>query len=264
MKSSIIASVAVAVVLVGSNYMPLQFFDMEATNAAENGFNDYRTDEVGGDASIEFVNCNGNQVAQFNYIAGGINDVWLREEFGDYFRINDPPVSELWVNFEWRVSSTDIFNPSRGRGSKILIINWTSGSNSRRTFQVIVSAVSDGTSHRFRMDHVVCNRSTGSWVSGSWLGDYSATSIEPGRTYYLQLHIKNSTAGASDGLATLSVDGIVDVEETNFVLNDAHGDQPNIMILSPYITDSNGAANGYTQYDNVALYDSDPGLFVSE
>ncbi len=244
----------------GTSASPLFSADMEGASPARDWMDAHT---VGADGStITFPSDGDSQVAQFNYQAGALNDVWLRHNFGSHATVNGSPVDELWINFEYLVSDLSIFNPNPGRESKILLVNWGNPDTGRRVFQVILGAVQDAGSHKFSLEWTKLNRN-GSWSGvSSWLTDFSSVAIPENEKLYLQLHIRNSTNGQADGVVQLFNNGELIMERRNVALNDSYGDHPDHFILSPYITDANGLADGYTQYDNVSLYDTDPGPFT--
>jgi hypothetical protein len=243
-----------------SSVTPIFSSGMEGASPTD-GWMDYRTAESGGGATITFPSDGDSRVARFNYRAGHYNEVWLRENFGSHGMVNDPPIDELWINFEYKVSDTSIFNPNTNRASKILLVNWSNPDNNRRTFQVGLGAIHNGSDHVLMLAWSQCDRETGRWLDGAWLGDFATEPIPENEKLYLQLHIRNSTDGEADGLVQLYNNGALIAESQNVVLNDSFGDHPDNFLLTPHISDGNGASDGYTQYDNVALYDSDPGPF---
>jgi hypothetical protein len=240
--------------------MPIFSSDMEGDSPADDWM-DVRTAESEGGATITFPSDGGSQVARFNYRAGRSNEVWLRQNFGSFGTVNDPSVDELWINFEYKVSAKSIFNPNTNRSSKILLVNWSNPKNNRRTFQVGLNAIHNGSDHVFGLEWSQTNRETGAWLDGAWLGDFATTPIPENKKLYLQLHIRNSTNGQANGLVQLFNNGKLIAERRNAALNDSFGDHPDHFLLTPQMSDSNGMSNGYTQYDNVALYDTDPGRF---
>jgi hypothetical protein len=244
----------------GASAQPLFSSDMEGSDPA-GSWSDARTEENGGEATITFVSDGESQVAQFNYSAGDRNNVWLRENIGSHATVNEPPIDELWINFEYNVNNTSIYNQNQNRSNKILLVNWSNPDNSRRTFQVQVGAYNNGSAHVFGLEKAIFNRSTGAWEQGQWLGEFASTPIPTDEKLYLQLHIRNSTNGQANGLVELYNDGELIAVQRNAVLNDLNGDHPDHIILTPYISDSNGLADGYTQYDNVKLFVTNPGLF---
>jgi hypothetical protein len=239
---------------------PIFSTEMEGPSPAD-AWMDARTTESGGGATITFPSDGGSQVARFNYRAGHSNEVWLRQNFGSYGTVNDPPVDELWLNFEYEVNDTAVFNPNPHRSSKILLLNWSNPDNNRRTFQVGLVAVHNGSDHVLRLEWSQCDRDTGRWLQGAWLGDMATAPIPENEKLYLQLHVRNASAGQADGLVQLFNRGELIAEAQDVALNDSFDDHPDHFLLTPQISDANGAADGYTQYDNLALYDTDPGLF---
>ncbi|MCU7916271.1 MAG: hypothetical protein KZQ65_10365, partial [Candidatus Thiodiazotropha sp. (ex Gloverina cf. vestifex)] len=115
----------------GSYVTPFFSADMEGSD-----WMDVRSSQTGGGASITFPFVDNNRVAQFNYRAGSSNEVWQRHNFGAYPGIDEEPVNELWLNVEYLISDTSIYNPNPGQASKILYINWTSPTDNTRTSQV--------------------------------------------------------------------------------------------------------------------------------
>jgi hypothetical protein len=226
---------------------------------------DVRSTQAGGGANITFPTVGDNRVAQFNYRAGSSNEVWLRHNFGAYPRIDDEPVEELWLNFEYLISDTSIYNPNPGQASKIMYINWSSPTDNTRTSQVVLGAIDNGNGHRFRLSKEVFN-ADGSWApGGEWLVDYAADPIPVNEKLYLQLHIRNSTDGAANGLVELYNNGELVFERRDVVLNANPGHSPNHLVLTPQIshTPPGSAADGYSQYDNVSLFDTNPGPFTA-
>jgi hypothetical protein len=246
--------------LMGASAQPLFSSDMEGSDPASS-WSDVRIEERGGEATITFVSDGESQVAQFNYSAGDRNNVWLRKNFGSHPTVNEPPIEELWINFVYKVNNTDIYNPNENRSNKILLVNWSNPDNSRRSFQVQVGAYNNGSAHVFGLEKSIFDRNTGAWQQGGWLGEHATTPIPSEEKLYLQLHIRNSTNGEANGLVELYNDGELIAEQRDAVLNDSYGDYPDHMILTPYISDSNGLVDGYSHYDNVELFVSDPGAF---
>jgi hypothetical protein len=244
--------------------LPLFGSDMEGSGLADS-WSDIRLTERGGGATIVLVDDGESQVAQFNYIAGYRNSVWLRKNFGSYHSVNETPVDELWINLEYSVSDTAIYNPNHNRSNKILLVNWSNAdpSNSNRTFQVQLGAYHNGSAHVLGLEKAIFNRDTGAWEQGGWLGDFATTPIPTDEKLYLQLHIRNSTDGQANGMVELFNNGELIIQQRDVVLNDIYNDHPDHFILTPYIRDSNGLADGFTQYDNVYLYVEDPGPFTS-
>jgi hypothetical protein len=212
--------------------MPIFSSDMEG-GSPTGDWMDARTAESNGGATITFPSDGGSQVARFNYRAGCSNAVWLRQNFGSSGTVNNPPVDELWINPD----------------------------NNRRTFQVGLQAIQNGSDHVFGLEWAQTDRKTGAWLNGAWLGDFATTSIPENRKLYLQLHIRNSTNDQANGLVQLFNSGKLIAGRRNVAINDSFGDHPDHFLLTSQISDSNGVSNGYTQYDNVALYDIDPGPF---
>jgi hypothetical protein len=216
-------------------------------------------------ASITFPSLGNNRVARFNYRAGDANEVWLRHNFGSYPGLGTQSVDELWLNVQYLVNDTAIYNPNPGQASKILYFNWSDTKDETRTFQVVLSAVDNGDGHRFRLSKEVFNEA-GHWIpGGQWLGNYAPTPIPENQKISLQLHIRNSTRGEANGLVQLYHNGKLIIEQQNIALNDRRGHSPNALVLTPQISHSIGSgADGYTLYDNVALYNTDPGLFTAD
>jgi hypothetical protein len=254
--------------LIGSSsYVePIFSANMEGASPADDWM-DARILQAGGGASITFPTVDNSQVAQFNYRAGSANEVWLRHNFGAYPNIDEEPLEELWLNLEYRISDPSIYNPDPGRGSKVLYINWSSPDDNTRTAQVVLSAVGsdDGNGHRFRLSREVFN-ADGAWVpGGEWLGDISPERIVENEVHYLQLHIRNSSNGEANGLVELYESGQLLIERRDVLFNDNLDHTPNQLVLTPQIssTPPGSAADGYSQYDNVLLYDKDPGRFLA-
>ncbi len=243
---------------------PVFSTDMEGSFPV-NDWVDRRVSQSGGGATITFPQTQNSRVAQFNLRAGSSNEVWLRHNFGAYPGINDEPVSELWLNFEYMINTTSIYNPNVDQASKILYFNWSRPGNKTRTSQVVLSAMNNGNGHRFRLSKEIFNAS-GQWIpGGEYLGEYSPETIPVNQKLYLQLHIRNSTNGAANGLVQLYSNGDLILERRNVVLNENSGHSPTQLVLTPQIshTPPGSAANGYSQYDNVSLYDSNPGFFTA-
>jgi hypothetical protein len=243
---------------------PLFSADMEGSD-----WMDVRSTEAGGGGTITFPVVDNNRVAQFNYRAGYSNEVWLKNYFGAYTDNNGEPVGEpvdeLWINVEYEISDTAIYNPNPGQASKILYVNWSSPSDNTRTSQVVLGAIDNGNGHRFRMSKEVFN-ADGSWrPGGDWLVDPADDPIPVNEKLYLQLHIRNSTHGAANGFVELYNNGELVFERRDVVLNDYPGHSPNLLELTSQIshTPPGSGANGYARYDNVSLYDSDPGAFTA-
>jgi hypothetical protein len=234
--------------------------DMEG-NSPASLWSDVRREERDGGASINFVNDGISQVAQFNYQAGRQNSVWLRKNFGDYRSVGEAPVDELWVNFEYEVSDTAVYNQNQNRSNKILLVNWSDPETARRTYQVQLGAYRNGDGHVLRLEQGIFTRSTGRWERGRMLGQPASAAIPENDKLYLQLHIRNSTDGRANGLVELYSNGELIVQQSDVSLNDTFDDNPNHIILTPYISDGNGQANGYSRYDNVSVYDLNPGRF---
>jgi hypothetical protein len=236
--------------------------DMEGQTPADQWV-DRRTEESGNGGSINFPVVGGSRVARFNYQQGRSNVVWLRHNFGDYINVREDPVGEVWLNLEYEVSNSSVYNQNPGQASKILYFNWSSPSNRTRTFQVVLSAVDNGHGHRFRLSKEVFN-DNGSWKpGGEWLTGYAAEAIPENEKMSLQLHIRNSTNGEPNGLVQLYNNGELILERRDVALNDDRGHFPNMLVLTPQIshTPPGAGANGYAQYDNVALFNTDPGQF---
>ncbi|MEJ2619022.1 MAG: hypothetical protein P8163_01910, partial [Candidatus Thiodiazotropha sp.] len=238
---------------------PLFSADMEGSD-----WMDVRSTETGG-GTITFPIVDNNRVAQFNYREGSSNQVWLRHNFGAYPGIDEPPVEELWLNVEYEISDTVIYNPNPGQASKILYVNWSSPTDKTRTSQVVLGAINNGNGHRFRMSREVFNPN-GSWApGGEWLVDPAADPIPVNEKLYLQLHIRNSTDGAANGFVELYNNGELVFERSNVVLHDDPGHSPNHLVLTPQIshTPPGSGGDGYARYDNVSIYDTDPGPFMA-
>lgn len=249
--------------MIGASDLPLFSSDMEGTSPASDWM-DVRSVEAGGGASITFPSDGNSRVAQFNYRAGGVNEVWLRQNFGSHGAVEEPPVNELWINFEYLVNDTGVFNPVSYRGSKILLVNWSNPDNDdRRSFQVVLGAMHDGSDHVLVLDWNQFDRNNGRWLSGRWLDNNSTIPIPENEKLYLQLHIRNSTNGEANGLVQLYNNGELIAERNNVALNDSFGDYPTHFLLSTHNSQANGITDGYAQYDNVELYDSDPGAFTA-
>jgi hypothetical protein len=241
---------------------PIFSADMEGTSPVDNWM-DARTTQAGGGATITFPSVNSNRVAQFNCRAGSSNEVWLRHNFGAYPGIDEEPVQELWLNFEYLVNDTSIYNPTPGQASKILYFNWSSPDNRTRTSQVVLSAIDNGNGHRFRLSKEVFDEN-GQWTpGGEWLGDFAPNPIAENEKLNLQLHIRNSTNDEANGLIRLYSNGELIIERRDVLFNDNPDHSPNQLVLTPQIshTPPGSAADGHSQYDNVSLYDTDPGLF---
>jgi hypothetical protein len=167
--------------LIGSGSYTTAIFstDMEGSSPVADWM-DARTTQAGGGATITFPRAGNNRVAQFNYRAGHSNEVWLRHNFGSFPYVNEEPVEELWLNFEYQISDTSIYNQNTGQASKIVYVNWTrpydptsQTQNPIRTSQVVLGAINNGNGHRFRLSREVFNEN-GSWApGGEWLTDFS-------------------------------------------------------------------------------------------
>jgi hypothetical protein len=233
----------------------------------EGGASDWmypRTVQGGGGATITFPSVNNNPVAQFNCRAGSSNEVWLSHYFGDHEFSREEPVDELWLNLEYRISSTSIYSPNAGSASKILYFNWSSPTDRTRTSQVVLSAIDSGSGHSFRLSKEVFNVD-GSWRPGGELWDDPTADLIPvNEKLYLQLHVRNSTNGAANGIVQLYNNGELVFERRNVVLNE-YGHSPNVFDLTPQVsaTPPGSAGNGYVQYDNVSLYTNNPGPFTA-
>ncbi len=247
----------------GTSVTPLFSADMEGASPASDWL-DARTVEAGGGGTITFPSDGNSQVAQFNYQPGHSNEVWLRHNFGAYPNINEEPVNELWLNVEYQINDTSIYNPNPGQASKILYFNWSSPTDRTRTSQVVLGAIDNGNGHRFRLSKEVFN-ANGSWApGGEWLTDYAVDPIPENEKLYLQLHIRNSTNGAANGFVELYNNGRLIFERRNILLNDNPTHSPNQLVLTSQIshTPPGSGGNGYARYDNVSLYDTDPGPFT--
>lgn len=236
--------------------------DMEAATGELNGFDDVRATESGGSSTITFVDdgSGNNQVAQFNLIAGGLQDVWLRENFGDFHSVGDPAQNDLWIPFTWLVDNLAALNPSST--NKVATIQFSDGVTSTRTFQIIITAIDTGSGHVFRIEHLWFNRSNGGYVGSRWLGSFTTDTITPGQVCYLKLHLVNSTNGASDGSVDLWFNDTLVVSAQNEAINDANGDSPNSLIFGTYNGSQASTANGYVQYDRPLVQDQDPGSWA--
>jgi hypothetical protein len=238
--------------------------DMEGANPAS-AWMDRRTEEANNGGNITFVSNGKSQVAQFNYRANKHNEVWLRHDFG--LRIHETDVDELWINFEYEVSDTSIFNPNEGRGSKILLVNWSNPSNSEgrpvRSYQILLGALNSGGNQMLMLEWARCNRENGIWQQGARL-DTAETAIPENEKMYLQLHIKNSTGGQANGLVQLYNNGELIMERNNVAITENFSDHPDHFLLTPQNSDGNAPINGYTQYDNVEFYTTNPGLFRAD
>ncbi|MCU7830934.1 MAG: hypothetical protein KZQ85_17885 [Candidatus Thiodiazotropha sp. (ex Myrtea sp. 'scaly one' KF741663)] len=246
----------------GTYVTPFFSADMEGSSPAIDWM-DARTAQSGGGATITFPQTGSSQVAQFNYRAGSSNEVWLRHNFGAYPGIDEEPVNELWLNFEYQINNTSIYNPNTGQASKVLYFNWSSPDDRTRTSQVVLGAMDNGNGHRFRLSKELFDNN-GHWIpGGEWLGDYAPEPIPENEKLYLQLHIRNSTDGAANGLVQLYSNGELIIERSDVVLNHNPGHSPNHLVLTPQIshTPPGSAEDGYSQYDNVSIYDTDPGFF---
>ncbi|MCG7904409.1 MAG: hypothetical protein JAY60_18530 [Candidatus Thiodiazotropha weberae] len=236
--------------------------DMEAADGTANGFDDVRATESGGSASITFVNDGDSQVAQFNLVTGGLQDVWLRENFGDYVGAGAAQ-DDLWITFTWLVSDFDALNAGSNITNKVCTLQFSNGVTSTRTFQIIITAINaGGAGFVFRIEHLWFDRSTGSYAGSEWFGSYTTDTITEGQKCYLKLHVQNSTNGAQDGIVDLWYNDTLVVSAHNVDINDVNGDSPNSLIFGTYNGTRSSTVNGYVQYDNLTIQDQDPGSWA--
>ena len=238
----------------GGQVSPFFSSDMEAATGALNGFDDVRATENGGSASITFVSDGSSQVAQFNLFAGGLNDVWLRENFGDFLG-QEARKDNLWLTFKWLISDFDAINLNQT--NKVCTIQWSDGVSSTRTHQIIINAYNVGGGFVFRIEHLWFTN--GTYAGSTWLGNYTTDYITENEWCYVKVHVVNSTSGASDGSVTVHFNDTLVASANNVSINSANNEAPGSVIFGTYNSAQGSTANGYTRYDDVNFYESDPG-----
>ncbi|MCG7904619.1 MAG: right-handed parallel beta-helix repeat-containing protein [Candidatus Thiodiazotropha weberae] len=197
-------------------------------------------------------------VARYNLGAAQVNDLYAGKAIGDHVNVGSAAEGELYITFNWLCTNFNALTTSDNQFGKILLINWTDGSTTQRQFQIIVSHYRSGGSMYARLEWL-------RWVpsfESAWATSIGTVELTENTLHYFKLRILNSNNGATDGAVQLWIDGTLACENLAIALNRAGQDYyPNLIIAGTYNSDNNGSETGAVEYDNLSIYDGDPGAW---
>lgn len=172
-------------------------------------------------------------------------NTYAEQAIGNYYSLPGAPnvaVDEIWVVYYSGVASG--YNMP-GDSQKQFIINYTDGTNSTRTYQIYVFWREDGT--------VVVDRAD--WTGGGTFTPINQNTNLPAFVWVpdqmtkFKLHVRNNTAGNSDGVVQLWINDVLKLDRSNININGSSGHSMGKLILSGYTNDA-------TDTDGVQCWDS--------
>jgi len=196
----------------------------------------------------------GSYAARSTMTLGSTTDNYKDFYFGDHPQVGGEPASgDLWLKFFIK------FEPGFQFGDvnthKIAIINFENEFG-RRRYQIVLNVWTS--TQRYFIENLAWNPD-GSFdrgISGMPQNMTNPSTVQFGIWDEIKLYIKTNTPGQANGIVRMWINGELKLEYTDRLLREDTNYNPNKLILSNYVTNTD--VSGVQWWDDFYLGETDP------
>ncbi|MCW9014599.1 MAG: polysaccharide lyase [Gammaproteobacteria bacterium] len=216
----------------------------------------------GPDSSLIVTNedaSSGSFSARAQMVNGQATDNYKDYYFGDHLVVGGEPADdELWLEFDSKFDTNFMFGQNEDI-HKIAILNFED-ENGRRRYQLVINILLPGETYFIENLSWNADRSFNKTVDAYSQNTGSPTQLNRGQWENIRMFVKLNTPGQHNGVIRFWLNDSLIIEVTDAYMREATNYNPNKLILSNYVTDTD--VIGYQRWDNFYLGEQAPAEIV--